>query len=117
MTDKPIIVQQCDRERACRIMSDRWHSKNIQQVLSGGGDHWIPVMECARHRMEAEARVVAWLREEAGKDTTDLHRLHQRKQLTPSTTSQWETMIILKGGIADAIERGEHISLKIPLAP
>lgn len=117
MTDKPIIVQQCDRD-AAGALALKVYGKRIADVIMAGGcdDHHF-VQAFARHRTEAEARVVAWLREEAGKDITDLHRLHQRKQLTPSTTAQWEIMIILKGGIADAIERGEHISLKIPLAP
>ena len=48
-----VSVEQCDREAAVRIMADRWHGGNQADVLEGSADHWIPVQECARHRIEA----------------------------------------------------------------
>ena len=57
---------------------------------------------------ETEARIVAWLRADAGKTADDLRRLHRGKKLTPSQTIEWETLIQLKLGIADAIEAGEY---------
>ena len=57
---------------------------------------------------ETEARIIAWLREEADRDTETLRGLHRRKMLTPKQTIEWEALIELKGGLASAIERGEH---------
>lgn len=53
------------------------------------------------------AAIVAWLREDAGKTREDVRRMHARRQLTPAQTAEWESMIALKSGLADAIERGD----------
>ena len=53
---------------------------------------------------EVPGRIVAWLREEAGKDAGDHRRLHAEKKLTPLMTEGWDTLIQTKTGIATAIE-------------
>lgn len=58
---------------------------------------------------QERARLVAWLREDVGKTRTDLSRLHARQKLTIAQTAEWEMLIGLKAGIADAIERGHHL--------
>jgi hypothetical protein len=55
-------------------------------------------------------RIVAWLREDAAKTRADLARLHSRRALTMQQTAQWEDLILVKTGIADAIERGDHLT-------
>ena len=66
---------------------------------------------------ETEARIIAWLREEAGRDAETLRGLHRRKMLTPKQTIEWETLIELKGGLASAIARGEHQTVPKYLQP
>lgn len=58
------------------------------------------------------AQIVAWLREDAGKTREDLSRLHAARKLTIAQTAEWENLITLKGGLADAIKRGEHLAAK-----
>ena len=55
-------------------------------------------------------RIVAWPREDACKTREDLRRLHAARKLTIGQTAEWENLIGLKSGIADAIERGEHLA-------
>lgn len=59
--------------------------------------------------MNEREAIVAWLWREAGRVRSDLSRLHSRKQLTPTQTSEWEGLISTMTGIARAIERGEHM--------
>jgi hypothetical protein len=61
---------------------------------------------------DERAKVVAWLRGDAAKMRQEMSRLHSRKKLTPLMTVQWEDLIQLKVGIADAIERGDHLKEK-----
>lgn len=66
----------------------------------------------ARAMTEAEqerARVVAWLRDDAGRARADLSRLHARQKLTIAQTAEWEILIQMKVGIANAIARGDHL--------
>lgn len=58
---------------------------------------------------QERARVVAWLRDDAGKTRADLSRLHARQNLTIAQTAEWEHLIWVKAGVADAIERGDHL--------
>lgn len=53
-------------------------------------------------------RIAAWLYEDAEKTRDDLSRMHRAKLLTPAQTAEWEMLIGLKVGIADAISRNEH---------
>ncbi|MES2289254.1 MAG: hypothetical protein V4530_05900 [Pseudomonadota bacterium] len=55
------------------------------------------------------AQIVAWLRDDAIKQRSDLRGLHARKMLTTAQTIEWEAQIELKAALADAIERGDHI--------
>lgn len=57
--------------------------------------------------------IVAWLRDDAGKTRQDLRRMHASRQRTPAQTAEWESMIMLKSGIADAIERGDHMPASV----
>ncbi|MDF0543311.1 hypothetical protein PX699_13215 [Sphingobium sp. H39-3-25] len=54
-------------------------------------------------------RIVAWLRNDAAATRGDLRQLHADKRLTTPQTMEWENLIALKSGIADAIERGDHL--------
>lgn len=58
-------------------------------------------------RAQAVEDIVAWLRDDAGKTRQDLTRMHRHRLLTMAQTAEWESMIELKSGIADAIERGD----------
>lgn len=51
-----VKVTQEDRDAAIRIMSDRWHARHRAEVFAGDHDNWIPVQECATHRIAAEER-------------------------------------------------------------
>jgi hypothetical protein len=64
----------------------------------------------AEGERRATAAIVAWLRDDAGKTRDDLSRLHRAKKLTPMMTAEWEAGIMTKAGIANAIERGDHIT-------
>ena len=59
--------------------------------------------------MEEREAIVAWLRDDAAKTRQELSSLHRRKKLTPKMTDEWEMLIVLKVGLASAIERGEHM--------
>lgn len=61
---------------------------------------------------EERAAVVAWLRCDAAETRRDLTRLHAKRKLTIGQTAEWETLIAMKCGIADAISRGEHLKEK-----
>lgn len=55
------------------------------------------------------ALIVAWLRNDAAEQFSDLRGLHARKMLTRAQTIEWETQIATKASLANAIERGDHI--------
>ena len=63
--------------------------------------------------MSERDAIVAWLRDDAGKTRQDLRRMHASRQRTPAQTAEWESMIMLKSGIADAIERGDHMPASV----
>lgn len=63
--------------------------------------------------MSERDAIVAWLREDAGKTRQDLSRMHARHQLNMAQTAEWESIITLKSGIADAIERGDHLPASV----
>ena len=58
----------------------------------------------------ATAAIVAWLRDDAGKTRDDLTRLNRAKKLTAMMNAEWEAGIMTKAGIANAIERRDHIT-------
>jgi len=62
----------------------------------------------AAAREDERAKVEVWLRDDAARTQQELTRLHAHKKLTPSMTEEWEALISLKSGIADAIARHEH---------
>ena len=70
----------------------------------------------ARHRLtfsrgvDERAQIIAWLRDDAGKTRDDLRRLPAARKLTRGQTAEWEALIAMKAGIAEAIERGDHLS-------
>ena len=66
--------------------------------------------QLAEARESERAAVVAWLRDDAAKTADDLRRLHAKKKLTPMMTEGWEAVIRTKGGVAFAIEAGEHLT-------
>lgn len=85
-----------------------------QALASQWGDYLLnqqrqaPMTEAEREREKERAAIVAWLLDDAAKTRADLTRLHSRRALTMQQTAQWETMVLTKTGIADAIERGDH---------
>jgi hypothetical protein len=63
-----------------------------------------------RGRIAERLMIVAWLRDDTGETAKDLRRLHANKRLSSQMTREWEHLIALKAGIADAIERGDHLT-------
>lgn len=102
-----VEVIQADRECAVRIMADRWHAKHRAAVLAGEHDNWIPVQECAHHRLTHQPdpqpqadvverqKIVAWLRG-IGAPEPFMGGIGEARPLTTATA------------IADAIEVGKH---------
>ena len=66
--------------------------------------------QLAEARESERAAVVAWLWDDAAKTADDLRRLHAKKKLTPMMTEGWKAVIRTKGGVAFAIEAGEHLA-------
>lgn len=80
---------------------------NPEDAIATANLDWRAAQQAAA---EARAQVVAWLRDDACKTRDDLSRLHAARKLTIAQTAEWEVLIALKSGIADAIERGDHLA-------
>ena len=79
-------------------------------VFHGDDDgHWI-VQAFAAHRQAAfnagRASAVEWLRDDANMTEIEARRiLGNLVKLTPADTDDWAKLILMKHGIADALER------------
>lgn len=62
-----------------------------------------------RHALDLYTqRIVQWLRDDAALTTIEARQiLGDLRKLTPADTDDWAKLILIKHGIADALEQGE----------